>query len=77
MMPGLITVTEAAQLKGVTRSVIDRAIDRAIERGDLRAQMVLGRKALQREEVSEGENTRSSKNPLAETKAREKLTSYL
>lgn len=47
MMQGLITVSEAAQLKGVTRSVVYRAI----ERGDLTVQIVLGRKALQWGEV--------------------------
>ena len=45
----LITVAEAAQLKGVSRS----AIYKAIEQGRLNSQRVLGRVALSRHDVME------------------------
>lgn len=47
MTQGLVTIPEAAQIKGVTRS----AIYKAIERGDLKAQTILGRKAVKKRDV--------------------------
>jgi excisionase family DNA binding protein len=57
MIQGLITVAEAAQLKGVTRSVLYKAI----ERGDLKVQLVLGRKALRRRDVLAWEPRRAGR----------------
>ena len=47
MTENLMTVSQAAQMKGVTRSVIYKAI----QRGDLRVEIVLGRQAVYREEI--------------------------
>ncbi len=47
MTENLMTVSQAAQIKGVTRSVIYKAI----HRGDLRVEIVLGRQAVYREEI--------------------------
>ena len=47
MTQDLITISEAARLKNVTRSVIYKAIGR----GDLRVEIVLGHQAVHRDEV--------------------------
>lgn len=70
MAEDLVTVSEAARIKGVTRAVIYNAINR----GDISARTVLGRRALRREDVDRWQPRRAGRRrgvPLSEdTKAK-------